>query len=65
MEVAHLLEVEPYRIGRVAGRVSRLFFGFFLGFRIDLAIGAFGGYFLKDLDIHVLEALERGAQIGG
>ena len=65
LEVAHLLEVEPYRVGRIARRVGRLFFGFFLGLRLDFALGALGGDFLEDLDIHVLEALQRGTQVGG
>ena len=65
LEVAHLLEVEPYRVRRIACRVGSLFFGLFFGLRVDFALGALGGDFLEDLDIHVLEALERGAQIGG
>jgi len=42
-----------------------LFFGFFLGLRVNLALGTLGGNSLEDLDIHVLEALQRRAQAGG
>ena len=65
LKVAHLLEVESYRVGRIARRVGRLFVGFFFGLRVDFALGALGGNFLEDLDIHVLEALQSGAQVGG
>ena len=65
LEVAHLLEVEPYRVGRIARRVGSLFFGLFFGLRVNLALRALGGDFLEDLDIHVLEALQRGAKVGG
>jgi hypothetical protein len=64
LKVDHLLEVEPYRVGRIA-RVGGLFVGFLLGLGLDFALGALGGDFLEDLDIHVLEALQRGAQVGG
>ena len=65
LEVAHLLEVEPYRVRRITRRVGSLFFGLFFGLRVNLALGALGGNFLEDLDIHVLEALQRGARVGG
>jgi hypothetical protein len=37
---------------------------FLLGLGLDFALGALGWDFLEDLDIHVLEALERCPQIG-
>ena len=65
LKIAHLLEVEPYRVGRIARGVGSLFFGLFFGLRVNLALRALGGDFLEDLDIHVLEALQRGAKVGG
>src|SRR4029077_16779739 len=73
LEVAHLLEVEPYRVRRITrgvgglffGLLFGLFFGLFFGLGVNLALGAFGGNFLEDLDIHVLEALQRRALVGG
>ena len=70
LEVAHLLEIEPNRVRRLAERIRRRrgglgrFFGLFLGLDLDL-VGAFGRDFLEDLDIKILEAVERGAQVGG
>ncbi len=69
LEVAHLLEIEPNRIRRLAERISRRrrglgrFFGLFLALDLDL-VGALGRNFLEHLDIEVLEAVQRGAQIG-
>ena len=64
LEVAHLLEIEADRVGRLARGIGRLFLGLLLGLRLDLALGALGRDFLEDLDVHVLEALQRGAQVG-
>ena len=70
LEVAHLLEIEPHRVRRLAQRIGSRrrslgrFFGLFLGFDLDF-VGALGRDFLEHLDIKVLEAVERGAQVGG
>jgi len=69
LEVAHLLEIEPDGVRRLAKRIcSRRrglgrFFGLFLAFDLDF-VGAFGRDFLEHLDIKVLEAVQRGAQVG-
>ena len=69
LEVAHLLQIETNRIRRFAERISRRgrgfgrFFGLFLGLDFDF-VGAFGRDFLEHLDVEVLEAVERGAQVG-
>ena len=68
LEVAHLLEVEPDRIGRLAERIASAaglgFFGSSLASASTSPSAPSVGNFLEDLDVHVLEALERGAQIG-
>ena len=48
LKVDHLLEVEPYRVGRIA-RVGGLFVGFLLGLGLDFALGALGGDFPRTL----------------
>ncbi len=69
LEVAHLFEIEPDRVRRLAKRIrSRRrglgrFFGLFLAFDLGL-VGALGRDFLEHLDIKVLEAVQRGAEIG-
>ena len=69
LEVAHLLEIEADRVRRLAQRIRRRrrrlgrLFGLFLALDLDL-VGAFGGDFLEHLDIKVLEAVQRGAQVG-
>ena len=70
LEVAHLLEIQAYRVGGLAQRIGDRgslsgLFGLFLDVGITLVFGARGRDLVEDLDIHVLEAFEGGAQIGG
>ena len=69
LEVAHLLEIEPDRVRRLAKRIRGRrrglgrFFGLFLAFDLGI-VGALARDFLEHLDIKVLEAVQRGAQVG-
>src|SRR5208282_3927947 len=68
LEVAHLLEVEAGRVGRLAQRIGgspSSFLGFLFGLGLEVGVGVLGGgYLFKHLDIEVLEAVKRRAQIG-
>src|SRR5208282_46207 len=67
LEVAHLLEIEANRVRRLTKRIRRRlgnFLGFFLGLRLGLTVsGLGGGNLVENLDVEVLEAVERRAEI--
>jgi hypothetical protein len=69
LEVTHLLEIEADRVRRLADRISGrrgrvALVGLFLDLGLEFALRSVRRDVVEDLDVHVLEALECGTQVG-
>ena len=57
----HFFQIQADRVGGLAEVIDAFFFLLGLGF--GLSLGALAGNFVKDLDIHVLEAFQRRPEV--
>jgi hypothetical protein len=61
LKPSHLFQIQADRVGGLAEVIDTFLRRLFLG----LGFGVLGGYFVEDLDIHALEALQRRPEVAG